>query len=326
MTRLGIGRCWQKRSGSTGRQRDGTRLGRAASAMCVVILLVGSLAVVPTAAAANTSFSDTYTGWTPGTNACSTTYKVIGQEPNDGLTHPVFIYVIGTGGDPTSSEPGLYISGMANRGYVAAAVGYSTVTGFSAHELNAKAECIYNTKLPNSAASVLCARPTADCSKGIVTAALSQGAYLAVRSANHEPLVHAAYVIGLNDAGTLDSPSLSQLSPPNRVLPSDHITIMDGGNVALLINKQNVRQQLNTIMGLSCATTANSCFYPNGAGWYLVQGSEVQSGKAGHCYEEGNQNNQCTNNPPFDPGFLPGQTHTWSLDPNLDFIKQFAAP
>ena len=85
------------------------------------------------------------------------------------------------------------------RGFVAASVDYDTLFGVAPEALDAKSECIFGAGSPASAIARLCARPSADCDRGVAAAGFSQGAFLAARGHNHDGRVRGVYAIGLND-------------------------------------------------------------------------------------------------------------------------------
>src|SRR5690348_2984607 len=131
------------------------------------------------ARAATTSFTATYTGQGSGASTCGTTFSISGQEPSTTGTHPVFVYMVGTSETYTNASATAAVTGMANRGYVAATVQYDSGSFGNCAQISGKAQCIFDASSATSAVRVLCARAKADCSKGIVVGGFSQGSVIA---------------------------------------------------------------------------------------------------------------------------------------------------
>jgi hypothetical protein len=295
--------------------------------MRLLLALLAAVLLFPAAAGAATSFTDTYRyydtwAWVSEPKCVGTgQYSAItGQEPDSG-THPVFVWLHGTYAPTAGTEALKFVSSMAARGFVAAAVHYDDFTYSSATTADKKARCIFDPKMPSSAIAKLCARPRADCSKGIVVAGHSQGGVLGIRAANWDPRVRAGYFLGFNEESTVESGARLKAAsaPPDgtRALPNSRIRIIDGVADA----PPDRRDELNTQTGKSCPLTATDCLDASGAGWRVVQNIEVQDGTADHCYHHGGGG--CQSNPTFDPGWLNG-TAPWELNPSLDWLASFA--
>lgn len=288
-----------------------------------VALLLAMVVLPAPASTATVQFTDSYLGWNLYQSRCTYTFPIIGKEPEQPGSYPLFIYVVATGGMYNSGEAMKFVSEMAARGYVAASVGYQSWLGNTPDTLDYKSNCIFNGAEAKSAVAVLCARVKADCSKGIGMAGFSQGAHLATRAKDFEPRIAAVYALGLAD-NPVSADYLDRLLPPKRALPTDRLRIVSGGNVARAEQREQVHLQLNALTGLGCPPTSNSCFRENGSGWYLVQNNEVKDGNADHCYFHGGY--RCYTNPPFDPSWLPPSSNAWSLSTNLDWLQQFVTP
>ena len=130
-----------------------------------------------------------------------TTYSIKGTEPASGK-HPVFIYTVGTTEDWDNGQAMAAVAEMAAKGFVAAAVQYDSALFGTCSQILSKAKYIYNSASSSSAVSKLCARATADCSKGIVAAGFSQGSVIAINSKNYDARVRAAYGMGAHNLYT----------------------------------------------------------------------------------------------------------------------------
>jgi pimeloyl-ACP methyl ester carboxylesterase len=248
---------------------------------------------------------------------------ITGQEPDSG-THPVFVWLHGTYAPAGGTEALKFVGAMAARGFVAAAVHYDDFAGFNAVGTDKKARCIFDPSLPASAITRLCARPAADCSRGIVVAGHSQGAVVAVRAANWNPQVRAVYALGFNEETTVEGGARMRAAsaPPygTRALPDGRLRIIDGE----METPVDRRDELNVQTGKSCPVTATDCLDAAGAGWDVVLNREVLDGAADHCYHHGGGGGGwgCKTDPPFDPYWLNGSA-PWALNPSLDWLAGF---
>jgi hypothetical protein len=283
-------------------------------------ILCASL-VTPSAWAVD-SFTANYTGQGSNASTCNMTFNISGQEPTATGTYPVFVYMVGTSESFTNGSAMAAVSGMANRGYVAATVQYANGQFGNCTQISGKARCVFNPSSAASAITRLCSRAKADCSKGIVVGGFSQGSIMADLARNFDTRVQAAWGMGdgVNYAGLFNLTSC--VGNGNRALPSDRLRVVDGAEDDFLgRNASSVRGQLQTLTGFSCGTSAFSCLPANGSGWYIVQDAQVQDGRADHCYMRasggcfGSANN-------LDTGWGSGGD-AWELGANLDWLTGF---
>lgn len=267
-----------------------------------------------------TAFTATYTGQGSGSSVCGATFNITGQEPSGAGTFPVFIYTIGTGESATNASATAAVASMAGRGFVAATVAYNSGTFSGCSTISGKARCIFNGGSATSALSRLCARPKADCSKGVVVGGFSQGAVIATLARNFDSRVQAAW--GMGDGVQYSIFNLTScMGNGNRTLPSSRLRAVDGERDQFIgPNAGNVRSQFQTLTGLSCGTGTN-CLQANGSGWYIVQNAQVGDGSADHCYMRrtgdcgGSQNS-------LDAAWQTG-TDPWTMNANLDWLNTF---
>jgi hypothetical protein len=233
--------------------------------------------------------------------------------------YPVFIWTPGTyetAVDPLSLR---FVSEMANRGFLAAAVQYSntelaqTCTAYTQRALG-----VFDAGRATSAVSAICALSTANCAKGIVTSGISQGGILAILARNYAPAVKAVYALSTgaeNEAGV--GVDLSACMGKSKTLiPADRLTIVNG-HADPSFGSQSATQNAS---GFTCPDGSVQCWSPtgSGAGWYLVQNSQVADGSADHCYiDVGGCNDR------FDASWLPPASYNWSLKSNLDWLATF---
>jgi hypothetical protein len=88
-------------------------------------------------------------------------------------------------------------------------------------------------------------------------------------------------------------------------------------------NPDGVRSQLELATSYNCAGW--NCIQPDGSGWYMVQGSELQDGNADHCYFYSNANSTCSSFTNIDPGWDTGAS-VWEKNPDLDWLVSHATP
>lgn len=266
------------------------------------------------------AFTATYIGQGNNSTMCNTTFNISGQSPTTN-THPVFTWTVGTGESFTDTLSMVIVSAMAERGFVAASVQYDNdAFGGNARTAAGKARCIYNGSSMTSAVARLCARPTADCSKGIVVAGFSQGSVLAELAANFDTRVRAAWGLGAGVQYAFIN-LRSALADGNRTLPSNRLRIVNGEQDQFLAGTDMTRTQNQELTGLSCGS-AQSCLQGNGSGWYVVFNLQVQDRAADHCYMAVGG---CGSINSLDPTFVTG-TAPWSMGPNMDFLQSFTQP
>jgi len=277
-------------------------------------------------AASISNFTDAYQGGSD--SSCGTTYSIIGAEPNDGLKHPVFIYTVGTWESYDAASALAAVNGMAARGYVAATVAYANDSFGDCGKLGLRAQCLYNPTNPSSAASTLCARGAADCSKGVVTAGFSQGSVMATLAHDYNPAVQAVY--GIGDGVRYSIYNLNScMSAGQYSLPSDRLRVVNGIHDQFLgPSATGAYSQSRTVTGMDCPDGSTSCFRSNGSGWYVVQNIQVEDGFAEHCYmyiRHGLQDSCPETEYSLDAGWENG-TDAWQLNANLDWLAGFAQP
>jgi hypothetical protein len=298
---------------------------------CAAVALAIAMAAVVTPSASarppTSSFSATYSSqhsdwW--GLRTCANTAGMTGREPLRGFGYPVFVYLPGTGEPYDGPVGATFADVMAARGFVAAAVQYEDWE-FYAQGIEGNAACIFGSGA-ESAVSQLCARPKADCSKGVVVSGFSQGAVIAAQARDFAHQVRAAYLLGFNEERVSAWEGTARWTravvPPEgtRALPDDRIRIVDG----IADAPADRRDELNDQTGRSCAATVFDCLGADGSGWYVVQDGEVADGLAEHCYFEGPY--FCPRQPPFDPTWLNSTTAPWALMPSLAWLESFTSP
>ena len=281
--------------------------------------LIAALALTGLVAqAATVGFTATYKGTQGNATTCGVTYNIIGQEPEAAGKHPVFIYTVGTTEDNNNGQGLAAIKAMAEKGYVAAMVGYNSTLFGTCSYISRKAKCIYNPSSSTSAIATICSRAKADCSKGIVTAGFSQGSIIATLAKNFDTRVRATYGVGLHKSYTTFSASC--VLPANRKLPKDRLRVVNGETDVFGGNTYaNNLKSIVAVSGYNC--TGNTCLQSNGSGWYLVKGAEVTDGTADHCYmrTQGDCSGYQTIN---DVNWATGD-NTWGLKANLNWLDGF---
>lgn len=260
-------------------------------------------------------FTATYKG---GSSSCTTTYSIEGREPATPGAYPVFIYTVGTNESYTHASAIAAIDTMAARGYVAATLQYPNASFGTCSTLSGRARCIFDAASASSAVQALCARPNADCSKGIVTGGFSQGSIMAILAKNYDSRVQAAWGLGagVNYSGYDLS---SCVADGKRTLPSDRLRAINGEADGFMGgNISGVRSQLQTLTGLSCGSTATDCARANSSGWTIVRNTDVVDGAADHCYM---RHGGCVGST-LDDRWRHGSSN-WSLDYNLNWLSGF---
>lgn len=271
------------------------------------------------AMAQTTAFNTTYKGGT--SSLCSSTYKIKGAEPSAAGKYPVYIHTVGTGEPYDSGLAQAAVNAAAARGFVAATVEYSSGSFGSCSSIGAKAKCIFNGARSTSAIATLCARAKADCSKGVTTGGLSQGSVVSVLAKNYDSRIVASFGQGTgtnysiyNLHSCMDNGKHTQAADRLRLINGEQDTFV--GPTA-----SNVRTANQTITGLSCGSTANSCFRANGSGWYIVKNNEVNDGAADHCFMLQGGCSATT----LDTGYANG-TAAWQLAASINWLKTFTTP
>jgi hypothetical protein len=281
-----------------------------------------SAALLSSAASAQTaSFTSSYTGGSGSTSSCSSTYSIMGREPTTG-THPVLIWTVGTGQSYTDSMSTAVLNAAVARGFVAASVQYNSGSFGSGTTLTNRARCIYNGSNVNSALSKLCARPTANCSKGIVVAGLSQGSIMADLARNFDSRVQAAWGTGNGVKYSIYDLNSVVANGSSRVLSNTRLRVINGIGDTFLKGSDGTRTQNKKLTGFDCGGTATNCLQSGGNGWYIVTNSQVQDGQADHCYMT---YGGCSGATGLDNNWVNG-TDPWTLSANLNWLQTFTTP
>jgi len=286
------------------------------------LAFVASMLCAAAASAATVSFTATYTGQGANASTCNASFAISGQEPSLAGAYPVFVYMVGTSETYTNASATAAVTGMANRGYVAATVQYDSGSFGSCTQISGKAQCIFDAGTATSAIRTLCSRAKADCTKGIVVGGFSQGSIIAMLAKNYDGGVQAAYGMGAGvKYSTFDLSSC--VANGNRSLPSSNLRAINGELDQFLgSNQAGVQAQTQTLTGITCTAGTYSCLQADGSGWQIVKSSQVADGSADHCYMR-NGGNLCTaSQSKLDPGWQSG-TDTWELGANLDWLTKY---
>lgn len=290
----------------------------------ILVLLVAAVSAGLLAAGAKpATASTTYLGYNPSTGTNNKTYQIMYQLPNSSQfgpgPYPVFVWTPGTYelyNDPMSQ---IFMQLMAAQGFLAATVQYNdTETIQVCSSYTERAQSVFDATVSTSAVSVLCHLPGAACSKGIVTAGESQGGMLAVLAKNYAPQVQATYALSVSDHAIVGNVNLSAcMDKQYTAIPADRLMIVNGQSDQFF----GGQTPLMNVSGYTCPTGTFQCWSPsgNGAGWYIVQNSQVVDGVADHCYQ---MDGGCTGLT-FDTNWYLPSTYDWSLMPNLQWLATF---
>jgi hypothetical protein len=264
------------------------------------------------------SMPDAYNGTSSSGSACSTLSSnkkdIVGHEPAEPGTYPVAVYMTGTSGAFNSATALRFTEKMAQRGFVAATVEYSNGNYPGCTTLRGRASCIFNAASANSAITKLCARPKAgNCSKGIVTAGLSQGANIASLAKNYDGRARAAYLMA-----NVITPSFfnntSCLEDRATTFRGSELRAISGESDEYMTGLTELRSNLNSATGLNC--TGMTCLQPDGSGWHIVTDPQVTDDEADHCYM---LVGGCSPTAPLDPIYDTG-AELWSSSTNYDWL------
>lgn len=254
-----------------------------------------------------------------------TTYSIKGTEPSSGK-NPVFIYTVGTSEQFDNAMAMGAVAEMAAKGFVAATVQYNSYLFGSCSQILAKASSIFNKGSSSSAVSKLCARSTADCSKGIVVAGFSQGAIIAINAKNYDSRVRGAFGMGAHvDYNSVagDYPVDSCMTAGKYTLSTSNVRIVNGESDGFSgSSASGVRSSSQSVTGKSCGSQAFECLGTDGSGWIMVRNSAVSDGSADHCYQRasgGCYGSQSS----LDNGWRNGSAN-WGLKANLDWLNGYA--
>ncbi|PWU09869.1 MAG: hypothetical protein C5B51_05475 [Terriglobia bacterium] len=212
-----------------------------------------------------------------------------------------------------------FVSEMSKRGFLAASVQYNnTESQQTCPSYVPRTQGVFDASRSTSAVGVLCALSKANCTAGIVTSGISQGGMLAVIARNYAPNVKAAYAlsVGAYNKAILPIDLTACMGKQNTAIPANRLTVVTGQADPSFGTQSSVQ----SVSGFSCPDGNYQCWDPSGsgAGWYLVQNSQVTDGNADHCYiDVGGCNDK------FDANWLPPAGSNWALKSNLDWLATF---
>jgi hypothetical protein len=270
-----------------------------------------------------TQYTTTYQSFNPADGQMDLAQTILYELPDPTQfgpgPYPLFIWVPGTGEpytDPISNE---FISQMILRGFVSASVQYSnSESNQSCNTYPPRAQGIFDSTRSTSAVGVLCRLSKVSCNKGITVSGISQGAELAVLSANYSSQVKAVYALSGGDhfdnVGNFPLPCMDKASTK---IPGNRLTIIDGQSDPYFGGQSNVQN----VSGFVCPNGSFQCWSPDGsgAGWYIVQNSQNTNGIAGHCYfMDAVTVYACSGI--YDVDWRPPASYDWSLNTNLDWL------
>lgn len=297
------------------------RGGLATTALALVLLTIGAgtaAAQTPSTVQFQSSYRawntwDDWKWWLP--DKCTLTQQIYGSEPSAPGRYPVLLYLHGTLADWGGNAEGRRVAELAaSQGFVAAAFTYDSWVASTAPAIDSNARCMFSPSSNGNALANVCARPKADCSRGVVVAGFSAGGAIAARSANFSPQVRAGWLLGVTGPAipeALASPAGTRALPNNRI--------------RITVGRSDVSDYtaLNRLTGRSCS--ASPCLGTDGSGYYVVENAEVADGVADHCWWQSVNRwvptNSCTWTPTFDPGFPPPGTAPWAMMTNLNWLR-----
>ena len=265
----------------------------------------------------------TYLGFNPVTGQFNLQQNIIYQLPDPQKygngPYPLAIWTPGTYASYKDALANSMVKQMASRGFVGASVEYSNTNEKQlCDDYVQRARGVYEVARSSSAVAVLCAINGVDCGQGIVSSGISQGAAMAVMSKNFAPAVEAVYAMSISNFNSAFGINLSAcLDDAVTAIPPERLTVINGENDALFKGQTPIMG----ITGIACPSGTFQCWHPSGsgAGWYIVQNSQVEDGDADHCYP---LFGGCTQARRFDwDWFL--RAYGWSLKPNLDWLATF---
>ncbi len=275
----------------------------------------------------------TYESYNPATKAFNLQEPIAYSLPNPTQfgpgPYPVFIWLPGTF-EHYQDELALGIlAEMNQRGFLAASVAYSNsepVNTQTCSDFQPRAQGVFDATRATSAVSTLCSLAGANCNPGgnggVVVMGISQGGLLSVLGKNFAPNLQAVYAVSIGDDLSPGFQQLPCVDKNSTAIGSNRLTVIDGVADQFF---QNPMPQVQNVTGLTCPAGSTQCWSPDGsgAGWYIVQNSQVSDGNADHCYFIDNLVATCNDDGPYDPNWLPPSTYNWSVGPNLDWLASF---
>jgi dienelactone hydrolase len=291
--------------------------------MCKRILAPLALLIVALPAGASQP-TTTYLSYDPYTGNNDLVQPIYYQLPNSAVfgkgPYPVAIWIPGTFELPYDPLSVLFMTQMAQRGFLAASIEYSNEElAQTCSAYTPRAKSMFASSQSTSAIGTICKLSGANCAKGIVTAGISQGGILAVLARNYSTQVQATYALStgaVNNAGIGVNLS-SCMAKSATALPADRLTVVNG-QADPAFGTQSSTQAAS---GITCPSGSTQCWSSDGsgAGWYIVQNSEVVGDVAGHCYID--NDDVCNDN--FQKNWAPPATYNWSLVSNLNWLATF---
>jgi hypothetical protein len=289
------------------------------------VLFVSLSACLAATADSETQYTTTYQSFNPADGQIDLTQTILYELPDPTQfgpgPYPVFIWVPGTYepyNDPIAKE---FISQMTLRGFLSASVQYSnTESNQNCNTYQPRAQGIFDSNSSTSAVAVLCNLSDADCSIGIAVSGVSQGAELAVLSANYSSQVQAVFALSGGDHFENIRIPLPCMNKANTNIPGNRLTIIDGQSDPYFGGQSNVQN----VSGFVCPDGSFQCWSPDGsgAGWYIVQDWQNTTGTAGHCYFMNSASvDVCSGI--YDVNWRPAASYDWSLNTNLDWLATF---
>lgn len=259
------------------------------------------------------SFSTSYTGRVDGALVAQ---PIDGFEPEADGGYPVLLFMTGTFGRNTIPTSMAFVHRAAARGFVAGSVDYENTARFGCGVMRDKAAAVYSdTFAADNAIEVLCSRPKADCSKGIVVAGHSQGSFMAILAGDYDPRVRAVAALGTGYDLALGA-DMERCLVDERQLPAARILGINGQADHTFGGALAAVSQLNELAARSCDTSDFECLDEASAqGWIRVRHAQVADGHADHCFM---MHDRCASKE-IDPHWVWG-SDAFSLDATLAFL------
>ena len=289
-----------------------------------LVLFVLSLATTSLYALPQPAVTMSYYGYNPQTRTNDLPQSIIYQfpDPKDfGYgPFPLFVWVPSTLASNKDIMSMTFVTQMTQRGFVAASVQYANNYLLqTCSEYQKRSQAIFEASRPSSALGVLCSLNGVSCGKGVTVAGLSQGGALAIMAKNYGPAVLAVFAMGISDydASGAGVDLSSCLDDSQTVIPANRLMVVNGKNDEFF----GGQTALQNISGFTCPSGSRQCWSPDGsgAGWYVVDSTQVTDGNADHCYY---MNGDCSLTT-FDRNWYLPSTYNWSMKPNLDWLATF---
>ena len=273
---------------------------------------------------------------------CGTTKHILLKEPSAAGSYPVLIFLTGTWGIYNDTYPDAILTEAANQGFVAASIDYQVNSISKMCEENGwyKTRCMFSTTFHSqSALAAICARPQADCTRGVVVVGHSQGGAHAAMARNFDTRIRGAWTMGFVSRHwdgapqpCMDEGAAALGTATKRMLKNDRLRVFRGGNEGIDIAWSN------QTVGQSCATGTTNCLVgANNSGWYYPPNEEVNFAvnPNKHCFMENNavdafgNKKDCNSPHTVDPTWAavpPAVTYPSGLYSNLQWLKNTILP